>query len=111
MLSRAYKLRFRRRFRLQKRQVGEFGAQAEQHLENNFFKRLERLVRVRRFVLSWLLLLVFLIGVSIAQNRSLSSFYQTPQPIPGGTYIEGMLGTFSNASPIYATDLVDATVS
>ena len=111
MLSRAYKLRFRRRFRLQKRQVGEFGAQAEQHLETNFFKRLERLVRVRRFVVSWLLLVVLLVGVSIAQNRSLSSYYQTPQPVPGGTYTEGMLGTFSNASPIYATDLVDATVS
>lgn len=110
-LSRAYKLRFRRRFRLQKRQVGEFGAQAERHLENNFFKRIERLIRVRRFVLSWLLLVVLLIGVSIAQNRSLSSYYQTPQPVPGGTYTEGMLGTFSNASPIYATDLVDATVS
>lgn len=111
MLSRSYKLRFRRRFRLQRKQVGEFGAQAEQHLENNFFKRLERLIQVRRFVLSWLLLVVLLIGVSIAQNRSLSSYYQTPQPIPGGTYTEGMMGSFSNANPIYATDLVDATVS
>lgn len=111
MLSRAYKLRFRRRFRLQRRQVEEFGAQAEQHLETNFFKRLERLAQVRRFVISWLLLVVLLIGCSIAQNRGLSSFYQTPQPIPGGTYTEGMLGSFSNASPIYATDIVDATVS
>ncbi|MGH7158205.1 MAG: peptide ABC transporter substrate-binding protein [Candidatus Saccharimonadales bacterium] len=111
MLSRAYKLRFRRRFRLQKKQVGELGAQAEQHLENNFFKRLERLIHVRRFVLSWLLLVVMLTGVSIAQNRSLSSYYQTPQPIAGGTYIEGMLGSFSTANPIYATDLVDATVA
>lgn len=111
MLSRAYKLRFRRRFRLQKRQVGEFGAQAEKHLETNFFKRLERLVKVRRFVLTWLLLVVLLIGCSIAQNRSLSSFYQTPQPVSGGTYTEGMLGAFSTASPIYATDLVDASVS
>lgn len=111
MLSRAYKLRFRRRFRLQKRQVEEFGAQAEQHLETNFFKRLERLAHVRRFVVSWMLLLVLLIGCSIAQTRGLSSFYQTPQPIPGGTYTEGMLGSFTNASPIYATDIVDATVS
>lgn len=111
MLSRAYKLRFRRRFRLQRRQVEEFGASAERHLETNFFRRLERLVHVRRFVLVWLLLVVLLIGCSIAQTRSLSSYYQTPQPVPGGTYTEGMLGAFTNASPIYATDLVDASVS
>jgi peptide/nickel transport system substrate-binding protein len=111
MLSRAYRLRFRRRFAVQKRQVGEFGAQAEQHLEVNFFKRLERLAHVRRFVIGWLLLLVLLIGGSIAQTRGLSSYYQTPTPIPGGNYTEGMVGAFSNANPIYATDLVDASVS
>lgn len=109
--TRAYKLRFRRRFRVQKRQVEEFGAQAEQHLENKFFKRLERLVHVRRFVSSWLLLLLLLIGGLIAQNRSLSSYYQAPLPVPGGTYTEGVLGSFTNANPIYATDLVNATVS
>jgi peptide/nickel transport system substrate-binding protein len=111
MLSRAYKLRFRRRFAVQKRQVGELGAQAEQHLENNFFKRLERLAHVRRFVITWLLLVVLLIGGGIAQTRSLSGYYQTVQPIPGGNYTEGMVGAFSNANPIYATDLVDASVS
>ncbi len=111
MFSRATKLRFRRRLRVQRRQVEEFGAQAEKHLENNFFERLERLVAVRRFVTSWLLLVVLLIGCVISQNRALSSYYQTPQPIPGGTYTEGILGSFTNANPIYATSLVDSSVS
>ena len=48
--QRALKLRFRRQLRVQKRQVEELGAQAEQRLEDDFFKRLERLGVVRRFV-------------------------------------------------------------
>jgi len=109
--QRALKLRFRRRLRLQKRQVEEFGAQAEQRLEDDFFKRLERLGLVRRFVSSWLLLVVLLIGIVAAQVRSLSGYYQVLAPAPGGTYAEGVLGSFTNANPIYATDLADATVS
>jgi peptide/nickel transport system substrate-binding protein len=108
---RALKLRFRRRLRMQRRQVEEFGAQAEQRLEDDFFKRLERLGAVRRFVTSWFLLVVLLLGAVVAQTRSLSGYYQVLAPTPGGTYVEGMLGAFTNANPVYATDLVDTSVS
>jgi peptide/nickel transport system substrate-binding protein len=109
--KRALKLRFRRRLRLQKRQVEELSAQAEQRLEDDFFKRLERLGAVRRFVTAWVLLVALLVGVVVAQTRSLSGYYQVQAPAPGGTYTEGMLGAFTNANPIYATDSVDSTVS
>lgn len=109
--QRAMKLRFRRHFRLQKMQVEELGAQAEQRLENDFFKRLERLGAVKRFVSTWLLLVVLLIGVVVAQIRSLSSYYQVRAAAPGGTYTEGVLGAFTNANPVYATSLADITVS
>ncbi len=108
---RALKLRFRRRLRLQRRQVGALSAQAEQRLENDFFKRLERLGMVRRFVLTWTLLVILLIGAVIAQNRALSGQYQPLLPVAGGTYTEGILGAFTNANPIYATDIVDTSVS
>jgi len=108
---RALRLRFRRRLHMRRQQVGEFSAQAEQRLEDDFFKRLERLGMVRRFVLTWSLLLVLLIGAVITQNRSLSGYYQPLAPVPGGTYTEGILGAFTNANPIYATDLVDTSVS
>src|SRR6266498_3947226 len=109
--KRALRLRFRRRLRLQRRQVEELGVQAEQRLENDLFKRLERLAAVRRFVSSWLLLLVLSIACVAAQIRSLSGYYQVLGPAPGGTYTEGVLGSFTNANPIYATDLVDTSVS
>lgn len=108
---RALKLRFRRTLRLQKRQVEELGAVAEQRLEDNFFKRLERLSNVRRFVSSWVLLLLLLLGSVVAQTRALGNYYQMLQPAPGGTYTEGVLGTFTNANPVYATTLADSTVS
>lgn len=111
MIARAFKLRFRRRLRLRKLQVEEFGQQAEQQLERNFFRRLERLANVRRFVAVWLLLSILLFGSVITQIRALGAYYKTPVPVPGGTYTEGILGAFTNASPLYATGAVDTAVS
>jgi peptide/nickel transport system substrate-binding protein len=111
MIARAFKLRFRRRLRLRKLQVEEFGQQAERQLERNFFRRLERLANVRRFVATWLTLAILLGGCIFAQMRALGAFYKTPTPVPGGTYTEGILGAFTNASPLYATGAVDTTVS
>jgi peptide/nickel transport system substrate-binding protein len=111
MIAKAIKLRFRRHLRLQKRQVEELGLQAEQQLERNFFKRLERLIDVRRFVSSWLLLLVLLGGCVVVQMRALGAYYQDISPASGGTYTEGVLGPFTNANPIYANGLADTTVS
>ena len=109
--QRAMRLRLRRQLRIQKQQVEELSAQAEQRLENDFFKRLERLGLVKRFVTSWMLLVVLLIGIVVAQTRFLSSYYQVRAAVPGGTYTEGVLGAFTNANPIYATGLADTTVS
>lgn len=111
MILKAAKLRFRRSLRMQKRQVEELGMQAEQHLERNFFKRLERLGAVKGFVASWVLLLGLLAGCVIAQMRGLSAYYQDISPAPGGVYTEGVLGQFTNANPIYATGVADTTVA
>lgn len=111
MITRAFKLRFRRRLRMRKLQVEEIGQQAEKQLERNFFRRLERLAGVRRFVAMWLLLLVLLGGCVVAQTRGLRGYYQELQPVAGGTYTEGVLGAFTNANPLYATGSVDVTVS
>jgi peptide/nickel transport system substrate-binding protein len=111
MIFRAFKLRFRRRLRMQKLQVEELGQQAERQLERNFFRRLERLADVRRFVATWIILLVLLSGVVVAQIQGLGAYYKAPSPVAGGTYSEGILGSFSNANPLYATSPVDISVS
>lgn len=111
MVSRAFKLRVRRRLRMRKRQVETFGAQAEEQLERNLFRRFERLRNVRRFVTGWLALVLLLIGCMLVQIRALGGYYQTLQPVPGGTINEGVVGSFTNANPVYATSSVDLAVS
>jgi peptide/nickel transport system substrate-binding protein len=111
MTSRAFKLRFRRRLRMRKIQVEELGIQAEQGLERNFFRRLDRLTQVRRFVTTWLLLVFLLVGCVIAQITALGAYYKTPQAVPGGRYNEGIVGSLTNASPLYASGPVDTAIS
>ena len=111
MIDRTTKLRWRRRFRRSRNQVEDLGFQAEEQIERHFFKRLSRLADVRRFMISWLLLFVLLIGGIIYQTTTLGTYYQALQPVPGGTYTEGILGSFTNANPIYATGPVDSAVS
>ncbi|PIZ61891.1 hypothetical protein COY17_03475 [Candidatus Saccharibacteria bacterium CG_4_10_14_0_2_um_filter_52_9] len=105
------RFRFRRRVRKSQRQVEDLSTQAEEHIDRHLLRRFSRLAPVQRFVISWLGLLVLLIGAMVAQNLSLSSHYQTLRTIPGGIYNEGVHGRFTNASPLYATSDADTTVS
>jgi peptide/nickel transport system substrate-binding protein len=111
MQLRLLRLRFRRRLRKGQRQVEDLSSQAEQNIEKLLFRRFDRLVNVRRFVTAWLLLMVILISAVVAQTVLLSGYFQTLRPVPGGIYNEGVVGTFTNASPLYATTDADTTVS
>jgi peptide/nickel transport system substrate-binding protein len=111
MRFRLIRLRFRRQLRASQRQVEGLGTQAEQQLEEHFFKRFSQLNTVRRFVIGWVLLVVMLIGGVLLQNIWLSNYYQALKPVAGGIYNEGVLGTFTNANPLYATSDTDASVS
>ncbi len=109
--TRLIRLRWRRQLRKGQRQVEDLSTQAEQGIEEHLFKRFEHLLPVRRFVLSWLGLLLLLIGALVAQNLSLGDYYQTVGTVPGGIYSEGLRGRFTNANPLYATSDADASVS
>ncbi len=111
MIDRKFKLRWRRRLRHSRKQVEDLGYQAEEQLERHFFRRLSRIVQVRRFVAAWVLLMILLAGVSVVQLRSLGDYYQKLVPTTGGSFTEGIVGAFTNANPIYATSAVDASVS
>jgi len=111
LFNRSTRLRIRRRFRMRRRQVKSATKQASEQLEGRVIDRLDRLVAVRQFLAGWLLLVSLLIFCTIVQTLGLSRYYQTVQPIPGGIYTEGIVGNYSNASPIYATGSVDTAVS
>ena len=111
VIDRRTRLRFRRSVRKSKRHVEDISIQAEEQLERHFIRRLHRLMDVRRFVAVWVVLFVLLMGITVAQLRALSPHYQKTAPAPGGTFTEGMIGTFTNANPLFAVGGLDNAVS
>ena len=111
MVDRRTRLRWRRKFRRHRRQVEDIGATTEENIDRHLVRRLTKLAYVRRFLFGWVGLICLLIIGVILQTRALASKYQVPTPVAGGIYTEGVLGTFTNANPIYASNLVDTSVS
>lgn len=111
MFNRSTKLRLRRVFRRRQRQVETVAGAAEERFERDLIGRFENLLAVKRFVISWTLLALVLIVGTVLELFALSGYYQTLRPVPGGVYTEGLVGTYSNANPIYATTVVDTAVS
>jgi peptide/nickel transport system substrate-binding protein len=111
MRLRLIRLRFRRSIRKSQKQFEDIGQHAERGIERHVFKRFGHLARVRRFVIGWLLLMTLLISGLITQLFLLSGYYQTLQFVPGGIYNEGIVGRFTNANPLFATNDVDSSVS
>lgn len=111
MINRTTRLRWRRQVRHKRRQVEDLGVQAEASVERYFFRRLNRFAPVRRFVFGWILLtLVMAFGV-LYQFSMLGKYYQRLQPVSGGTFTEGMVGSFSDANPLFASGPVDGSVA
>ena len=101
----------RRLFLLQRGRAIKLSKQAGLSIEKNFFNRFDHLFLVRRFVSVWILFWVMLGLVTVWQLVSLTYYFQTIQPVPGGIYNEGILGTLTNVNPIYATGEVDTSLS
>ncbi|MGB4758634.1 MAG: ABC transporter substrate-binding protein [Candidatus Saccharimonadales bacterium] len=111
MVGRAYRLRLRRRLKVGKQQAADMGLQAERKVDRYFFRRLERIVPVGRFVAVWVALLFFLAGGVVVQALNLSTYYEFLKPAPGGVHTEGMVGGFTTANPLYATNQADMSVT
>lgn len=111
MLSPDAQNRAKRLFRKRKPATPGLAERAEDQFERNLIRRLGKLKPVRRFVAVWVLLCLVLIGGVVAQTRALSGYYQSMQPAPGGIYHEGIVGTYTNANPLYVTGQVNDAVS
>lgn len=111
MINRTTKLRWRRRWRQRKNQVEQLSIQTEDNIERHVFRRFDRLMQVRRFVFGWVVLCLFLLGGVIIQTSALTSYYKSKVPASGGVFTEGILGSFTNANPLYATGPIDSAVS
>jgi peptide/nickel transport system substrate-binding protein len=104
------KKRYLHRYRRQRRGAVELGHQADQKIDRLLLRRFDRLVSVRRFVIIWVGLFVVLFFATFAQFRGLSRYYQSLQPVPGGIYSEGIVGSFTNANPLYSAGSADTAI-
>ncbi len=77
------------------------------YLDRYLIHRLPRLRQVWGFMAIWLGLIA-LIGLGIGfQFRSLTPYYTEVVAQPGGTYVEGIVGSISNLNPVHATTTAD----
>ncbi len=111
LVNRTTQLRMRRVLRRRQRQVEAAAEAAEKSLDTNLIGRFDRFLKVKRFATGWLLLVVLVTFCTVVQTLALSTYYQTVRPTTGGIYNEGIVGTYSNASPLFATGSVDVAIS
>ena len=110
-INKTTQLQLRRLLRRRRRATEETVQHAAENIDKNLIGRFSRVIKVKRFALGWIALTI-LLGVStVVQTVALSSTYQTEQPIAGGSYHEGIVGTFSTANPLYASGAVDTAIS
>lgn len=105
------KKRLKQELQVRHKEAVALSQQADDSIERLLIKRLGRLSNVRRFIGLWTLLFVTLFLVTFLQFRNLSNYYQSLRPVAGGIYNEGLIGTFTNANPLYATGAADTAVS
>jgi peptide/nickel transport system substrate-binding protein len=111
MLDRTSKLRMRRIVRRRQKQVEAATQAAEKQFDRNLIGRFDRLLHVRRFTLGWIALILLITFCTVLQTLALSGYYQKVLPAPGGIYNEGVVGSYSNANPLFAVGSVDTAVS
>lgn len=105
------KTKARRLFRSRKRQVSDITETASSHIDRHVFRRLTNFADVGRFMAAWLLLFIVLTGGVVYQTRGLSEYYLSTQGISGGVVSEGIIGTYTNPNPIFASSTIDLSVS
>jgi peptide/nickel transport system substrate-binding protein len=97
--------------RKRRKDIDELSLATENSIEKHFFRRLANLAKVRRFLVGWVTLMLLLLLIGIMQIGYLRSKYQQLYFVPGGTFKEGIIGSYTNANPIYASSSVDSSVS
>lgn len=103
--------KFKKAVKRQQKGAKDLTNQADQQVEKLLIRRFDRLISVRRFIILWVSLFLLLFLATVVQIRALSPYYQSLQPAPGGLYSEGLVGTFTNANPLYANSTADSAVS
>lgn len=94
-----FKFRFQRWLRRTKKELKLWRAWWELYVERHIWGKWRQLSIIRRLVLGWWGV-VLLSGFGLLlQNASLKDHYIVEQPVAGGDYVEGVIGTVKNLNP------------
>lgn len=81
------------------------------HAHRFIIRRLDNVRDVRRHALSWLALMIVLIGLSVVHLTIYQNAFTKVAPVPGGTYAEGVVGSLDSMNPLFATTNAERAAS
>jgi peptide/nickel transport system substrate-binding protein len=105
------KFRFQRSIRRFRRDVRLWRIWAVNYFDRHIWGKWRQIRVVRRFVISWWLVLLFSVVGLAQQIGALESAYITKGPAPGGAYREGMLGSVKAINPILPQSQASVDIS
>lgn len=91
--------------------VVEAQTSSTKHITRYLTKRSGRMVGVRRFAATWIILTLCVVIATLAAFRSAYRMGHPLSPVRGGTYIEGVVGQTTNLNPLFSIGNVDASVN
>lgn len=80
---------------------------SSEHVNKYVTRRKQNIVGVKRFIASWLALVILLCIVSIGSLVQVFSAARINAPTEGGTYTEGMVGSLTNLNPLFGSGVLD----
>lgn len=81
------------------------------HAHRFIIRRLDNVRDVRRHALSWLALMILLIGLSVLHLSMYQSVFSKIAPVGGGTYAEGVIGALDTMNPLFASTSAERAAS
>lgn len=81
------------------------------HAHRFIIRRLDNVRDVRRHALSWLAMMLLLIGLSVVQLSVYQRTFSQIGPASGGTYAEGVIGSLDTMNPLFASTPAERAAS
>ena len=81
------------------------------HLNKHISKKVGNIKGSKRFVFGWLLLVILLIVICSFSFVYVNRSSQQISARNGGTYTEGVVGSFHNLNPLFSSGAIDDSVS
>lgn len=107
MISNYQKFRIKKSFQRALAKAGGIFTGFGKFFRKHVIHRWDSLKEVRRFVVTWWVLILLLVGTGLFQAISVQNHYLVNAPAPGGTFVEGIVGELNNLNPIFANSDAD----